>query len=747
MFKDLFSGRKESPTKRPQSPPRAPSDNPPPSTEQIPLPGMRPLNFELPRVLGRPSALIIVDECIAHLKLLAAFADLRDTISQSDGLFGLYEADHFHIQTPEEQKTKITALVREKRWGVYVARAVSRFEKWFFTLPMDGPGECQGATTIDDVTSNPEYKNFPQWKNMVIWTMDVLPPLDVLMVWHAYMLNPRDYLEDCLRLGKMSVWTAGMPWEVVNSSIDSSSFDYRPGDGARERFESKTSCSWDNLHDSPYKIVACPACQTNLQVPWVQERPQLGSIKAPFENCTGYADRGFQIICARCYFKFDHERLRVVKFLNDMEKLANLKIPMPGTILSLKGVPQTPVRAKHSVLFPSKLILNCLQNKLRAALNFRENPGASVSDIRDLIEQALKSPRTRSTANGSISGQLTREEKIPVRRMMSRYWDNSSPFALDLIGAVIRQGVFIGKMDDIDWLHSPTLDFTMERIIKKYRRFFRILHSNTEVVAVPTLDVDLAWHTHQLSPQRYFTYSVTMTPGKFINHDDKIESSKLSDGFERTAKAYEAAYGEIYSQCTCWYCEAIRESNGSNGRFSSNRENAIAFHDQPDIPSDPTKSPHISAHNSIDTRFRGSRDISLLDPTALKLQYAHQRATRRWEKRNKKKISLDTDNDTGAASRAYGAMAMVYGCPVFVPLYLPYGPDPSINCEMYSCNPLCIPIEEGEHADCVSGTCALDAVLGACEAGCDGGGCSSCGSGGCGGGGGGGGCGGGGGGC
>ena len=59
--------------------------------------------------------------------------------------------------------------------------------------------------------------------------------------------------------------------------------------------------------------------------------------------------------------------------------------------------------------------------------------------------------------------------------MLSRYWENSSPFALDLVGAVLRQGVFVQKMHDIDWLHSPALKFTMGRLLTKFERFFDIL--------------------------------------------------------------------------------------------------------------------------------------------------------------------------------------------------------------------------------------------------------------------------------
>ncbi len=76
---------------------------------------------------------------------------------------------------------------------------------------------------------------------------------------------------------------------------------------------------------------------------------------------------------------------------------------------------------------------------------------------------------------------------------MSRYWENSSVFALDLVGAVIRQGTFIEKMHSIDWIHSPAVGSTMARLIEKYTRYFTILAKYPSQVAVPTLDVDLAW--------------------------------------------------------------------------------------------------------------------------------------------------------------------------------------------------------------------------------------------------------------
>ena len=186
----------------------------------------------------------------------------------------------------------------------------------------------------------------------------------------------------------------------------------------------------------------------------------------------------------------------------------------------------------------------------------------SIDCVRDVIEDALSNGDRIKRANKTFRAVLRKEDRVAIRRMMSRDWDNSSIFALDLVGAVIRQGSFIEKMHAIDWIHSPALSSTMDRLLVKYTRYFLIIAEHKDHVAVPTLDVDLAWHTHQLSPQEYYDYSTKKT-GIFIDHDDKIDETKLSDAFEWTSKTYQKLFNEVYSECTCWYCEAVRESHTS----------------------------------------------------------------------------------------------------------------------------------------------------------------------------------------
>jgi hypothetical protein len=114
----------------------------------------------------------------------------------------------------------------------------------------------------------------------------------------------------------------------------------------------------------------------------------------------------------------------------------------------------------------------------------------------------------------------------------------------------------------------------MDRLLAKYYRYIDIIASYPDESAVPTLDVDLAWHTHQLSPQSYFNYTVKATGGFFIDHNDRVDEDKLSTAFEWTCKVYMEKYGEPYSECTCWYCESVRVMNvsGFSNMFRTSKE-------------------------------------------------------------------------------------------------------------------------------------------------------------------------------
>ena len=107
----------------------------------------------------------------------------------------------------------------------------------------------------------------------------------------------------------------------------------------------------------------------------------------------------------------------------------------------------------------------------------------------------------------------------------------------DLVGCVLRQERFVEKMNKLDWLHSPLVFKSLQEAVLRYSRFFEMLtDANLRQMLVPTLDIDLVWHTHQLTMYGYFRDCRGSPVHTVIDHDDKVDEGRLDDGFSFTAK-------------------------------------------------------------------------------------------------------------------------------------------------------------------------------------------------------------------
>jgi hypothetical protein len=125
-----------------------------------------------------------------------------------------------------------------------------------------------------------------------------------------------------------------------------------------------------------------------------------------------------------------------------------------------------------------------------------------------------------------------------------------------LSAAVMRQCGFIDKMDGKLWIRSPAAEDTLTRAGARYEQFLKLMKLYPDVTLVPTLDIDLVWHTHQCSPARY-VQATRQLVGKFVNHDDTIAKDKLDTGFDKTRALYLMRFGKEYRVCGCWDCEAL----------------------------------------------------------------------------------------------------------------------------------------------------------------------------------------------
>jgi hypothetical protein len=140
--------------------------------------------------------------------------------------------------------------------------------------------------------------------------------------------------------------------------------------------------------------------------------------------------------------------MRLAKFRNDVKSLVNNDHPLPGTILDSKtGIPTEASRAESPRLFPNRLFRRGVLAEVVEMLKPGDNTRPSMLMVKDLIEKSIGDKSLLKRANNGKKPSTAAREQI--RKVMSRYWDNASPFGLDLVGAVVRQGVFTQKMYEV----------------------------------------------------------------------------------------------------------------------------------------------------------------------------------------------------------------------------------------------------------------------------------------------------------
>ena len=608
-----------------------------------------------------------------------------------------------------------------------MSKAVQRFEKWWTVAIQPGAQKMK----VDKMTE--ELTKFVYDGNRLKFEVHDLPPLDVLMVWHAYHLNPRAFLEDSVRYGKLDFWRAGFPWEAVNASIGNHNFVYTGTRYAMAAWVQKMGYPWDSLDDPDAVTMKCPRCEKDMTVPWTgydKGGDAWEDAETIHEKLSqGFADNSMTLGCPACDCYISHDELRLNKFWTDFFALQVQNEPMPGTILNLNGRPTIqseqplltllgipdPVNRRKHIMFPNRLLNSDPSLRERFWQVTKPGEGRTIEHVRAEIESLLLDRPMVMKANDSHNANLIKDEKVAIRRMMSRYWENSSPFSLDLVGAVIRQGSFIQKMHSINWLHSPAATSTMTRLLTRYERYISIISEHTNHVAVPTLDIDLAWHTHQLSPAEYYKY-VEWHTNKFVDHDDKIAETKLSDAFEWTSKVYQKKYKELYSECTCWYCAAIREashnpaSSGLKAAFGGGKTDK-AITSQLSALYNTAKGGesgiHISAHSAIRPARKAGEDPSeKAEKHAKELQDHYQRYCKRAQKSG---AAEHREAEASPKSKKYAAPTLFP-----IPFAVPYASDPDVTPDIYPANPACASFVQGSAGNCVSGACGGGVAAGAC---------------------------------
>ncbi|KAK9449293.1 uncharacterized protein V1518DRAFT_432883 [Limtongia smithiae] len=503
-------------------------------------------NVSIPEFKAVPEGIFPSEaELTTHLQLLHLFRQLRETVTNTDGYLLIYNSYvRGDITKMFDRTDEMRGIERTKpaeiRWMVYVARAVARYTKWFNALPaLDVDGEIKlfgGAPVVMDAA--------------------MLPPIDVLMVWFTHMLHPNAYWEDCLRTGHHGMFmTMPFPFEQISKVLtcENGRYAYKPSYDAVRTFEALIHGAFDPLHDlGLVQSVECLYCHTkDIEVDW----------SAAFMH--GWAEKDFQKYCPQCGTIITADILGALKFLNDLQQLQDKRLPMKGTLVDyfaagkdgehkLLGIANDFVR-RNVTFWDLKLLAGQGMYSIRG-------------NIRDNIEKMPKSTKQNPDA------PLLKMIEIPLRKMCQAYFDNPSIFSVDLRSAVLRQTEFVDSMTALSYLTSPFCNDTLTRALSRFVQFFQLIKVMKGAGVVPPVDVDLVWHTFQLSPAKYLATCLFLF-GTHVDHDDSVVTDSLIAHGKNTSKLWRKQFPNDllgYDGCTCVFCETERQfTTISNGAGST----------------------------------------------------------------------------------------------------------------------------------------------------------------------------------
>ncbi|GER30738.1 hypothetical protein STAS_06697, partial [Striga asiatica] len=145
----------------------------------------------------------------------------------------------------------------------------------------------------------------------------------------------------------------------------------------------------------------------------------------------------------------------------------------------------------------------------------------------------------------------SRQDNTPVKPLAGEKYTK-----YDLVSAVQRQSPFFYQ---VSRRHTKD-DRYIEGAVARYKGFLHLIKRNKEKgvksFSVPTYDIDLIWHTHQLHPV-FYCGDLLKIMGKVLEHDDtdsdRTKGQKLDVGFSGTTKTFEEMYGRRYWRAGAMY--------------------------------------------------------------------------------------------------------------------------------------------------------------------------------------------------
>lgn len=475
-----------------------------------------------------------IPEVITHLKLLK--------------VFGQYKRLILH-----EYKDAIDFRKAEKRWTLFLMVAVRRFIIFVSALKLRA-SKYKKAPRDYETTIDGGSREFTVMANQLV------PPLDVLMVWHSFILNPMTFYDVFVRNDMYYFINYPFPLHIIDSYIDSNSFEYIVPIEFKKNYVDLLSEFTNNESDLYYDIDPDTFYHQKITIycPYTGKAITEDVALTSPDN-RGYGDIGFMTANDSYKYKslhhwyggpsiISHDELRIMKLDYDVQHSAGLE----GIFKYYSKIMTSPRYNGRNPQRISDEISKSVIAEAQECFKFKslnDDVKHGFPTLKDILSRVNSKNQKRRTTERLI---LERYMKF---NLICFTIPNSINIGEDLVGCVLRQEKFVEKINDLDWVNFPDIKELLVDVMAKYHRFFSIITAKSlKQMLVPTLDIDLIWHTHQLMLYGYIRdckYSECQT---MIDHNDDVSETLLIDAFQYTARLYKDKYKKDYSACSCEYC-------------------------------------------------------------------------------------------------------------------------------------------------------------------------------------------------
>ncbi|KAI5121926.1 hypothetical protein M0805_000255 [Coniferiporia weirii] len=340
-----------------------------------------------------------------------------------------------------------------------------------------------------------------------------LPPFDVAMMLHTCMLSPHRYYEDGLTRFPQLLAIGAFPLRNIATLIDPKTYFYKATSEQIEYWEEHTGVPFDplrckdKLHDVTIK---CSSCETDLNVMWE-------------DDGFGYGESGFLCTCTQCGSSVSRDSLCVAKLFKDLthsEKSG--KGTMRGTLLNDRG---------DAELARGRLITLHVFKTLRGEGDVLPTP----TEI------------NMSTIFKNLTKDSTTKLKQARTMALLRPYTQITPFTHDLVKAVTELAQFHRDISRTggcspQFLSGPCTELSVA--CDKYNTFLELIaFPEVSGGAVPSLDLDLVWHTHQLDGCSYKETIVALT-GIYADHISCTEDPEFFvEADKETRRRWDDTFG------------------------------------------------------------------------------------------------------------------------------------------------------------------------------------------------------------